>query len=118
MFTDIVELVKSYGPSLAGWVLLISFIAWIAGQGGILAVRNVKSLLDTGEDLRGRQKKALDDCELQIERRDMQIRELTGVIQTAQRTMRQMTIEMNAMEDKILSLTRELDHHKGKDSGR
>lgn len=106
---DFIDLIKSYGPSLAGWVLLITFFGWMAGRGGVLAMRNVKTLLDTGEELRAKMKDSLDDCEKQIERRDEQIRQLSADIETARVTMRRMNVEIHEMEDRVHKLTRELE---------
>lgn len=106
---DFIELIKSYGPSLAGWVLLITFFGWIAGRGGVLAMRNIKTLLDTGEELRAKMKDSLDDCEKQIERRDALITQLSSDIETARATMRRMSVEMYEMEDRVHKLTRELE---------
>ncbi len=110
MFNNLVSLVKSYGPSMAGWVLLMTFFAYIAGKGGKMAMKNLQALLDENEALRGRMKLSLDDCEAQIRRRNEEIRELNAVIETAHQTMRQMSREMLQLELKAARLTDELSH--------
>ena len=117
--SDLIDLIKSYGPSLAGWVMLFIFVGWIAGKGGKLAMSNVKALLDTGEDLRSRMKNSLDEYERQIRIRDALISELKSDAETARRTMAQMheelmtvkhnfQIEMLTMQEELHRLTLEL----------
>lgn len=49
---DLLELAKEHGPISAAWMLFFAFVAWIAGQGGKIALNNVRSLLDTSTALR------------------------------------------------------------------
>lgn len=63
MTHDFLDLIKSYGPNLAGWVLLFVFFAWMMGHGGRLAMRNVKSILDQGEALRAQMRQDLQDAQ-------------------------------------------------------
>lgn len=98
MIDDIVEIVKSYGPGVAGWVFLLVFVAWILGKGGKLAMSNVKTLLDAGEELRGRYRKSLEECDEQIKARDLHIKVLNSDIETARRTLAGMHTEMLKMQ--------------------
>lgn len=119
MLDEAIDLLKSYGPNVAGWVLLFVFVAWVAGKGGTLALKNVRTLLDAGEELRGRYRKSLEECDVQIAERDEMIRELRSEIETAHRTLRQMHADMLKMqtehkrdmlemEEEVHNLTREL----------
>lgn len=50
--TELTELAKGQGVIVTGSLLLLGVVAWIAGQGGKAAIKNVKSLLEMNEELR------------------------------------------------------------------
>jgi chromosome segregation ATPase len=104
MLSEVTELLKSYGPNVAGWVLLFIFVAWVAGKGGTLALKNVRTLLDAGEELRGRYRKSLEDCDVQIAERDKMIRELRAELETARMTLRGIHEDMLAVQAKMLTM--------------
>ena len=112
MFEGVISLIQSYGPNLAGWVLLFIFIAWISGKGGKLVVSNIKSLMEASEELRKKMRESLDDCELKLKLRDEQIRILNKDVDEAHMKMRSMIREMQAMETEIQFLTHELEQWK------
>ena len=114
MFGDALELLRSYGPSMAGWVFLLVFFAYVAGKGARAMVLNVKSLLDTSEDLRLRMKSALDDCEVQIARRDSIIRTLEEHAEKSVRAMQASSRELEQLRAKIHELTTELNLYRGR----
>ncbi len=119
MFTDIIEISKTYGPGMAGWAVAFAIIAWMAGKGGTIALKHVRTIMDAGEELRTRYRKSLEEADVQIAERDRMIRELRSEIETARRTLGQMhkdMLEMQAkyernmleMEEEVHKLTMEL----------
>lgn len=98
MFTDIIELTKLYGVGVAGWAVAFAVIAWMAGKGGTVALKHVRTIMDAGEELRSRYRKSLEECDVQIAERDAHIRELRSEIETAHRTLRQMHADMLRMQ--------------------
>lgn len=105
---DIIALIQSYGPNIAGWVLLFAFVAWAAGKGGKIALHNVKTLLEEGEALRGRMRISLDDCESQIRRRDKMLEDITKRYEESREQVHALKNEMSNMVLEVHRLTDEL----------
>lgn len=109
---DFLDLIKSYGPNLAGWVLLFVFFAWMMGQGGRMAMRNVKAILDEGEALRGRMKTALTECEEGCRRRDRALQEMTRKWEESRDTAHQLRNDMSNLVLEVQQLTAELKRER------
>jgi chromosome segregation ATPase len=106
---EFIDLIKSYGPGMAPWVLLFIFVAVIFGRGGTTAVGNVRALLADSEELRQRMKKSLDDCEAQIRRRDEMITLMHSEVDRTNAALRLARREVNHLEEKVHDLERVVD---------
>ncbi len=107
MIHDLVDLLKSYGPGLAGWVLLFVFFAWMMGQGGRLAMRNVKAILDEGETLRASMRQELKDCQAGHQRQQRSLAEMTQRWEASREAAYTLRQEMAALVIEVQRLTAE-----------
>lgn len=70
LLAKVIDLIGSYGPGMAPWVLLFIAVALFLLWGGKVALGNVQKLMDEGEALRLRYVSSLDSCEERLLRRD------------------------------------------------
>jgi hypothetical protein len=109
---DVVELVRSYGPGMAGWVFFLIFLAFFAGRAGRMALGNVQGLLRNSEELRLNMKKSLDDCHNQIAERDLIIHKLRNDNETLINQYLKQRDEVITLKEKVLILTLEKNRIK------
>lgn len=107
MSTSFLDLIKSYGPNLAGWVLLFVFFAWMMGQGGRMAMRNVKAILDEGESLREKMRAELHDCQAAQRLSRRHLTEMTNKWEKSREDAHQLRNEMANLVLEIHRLTAE-----------
>ena len=67
MLKDLMDLIKEQGPIQGAWICIFVFIAWLAGQGGKVALNTIKSLLEQSELLRSSLGEQLDLANERIE---------------------------------------------------
>ncbi|MEO6657917.1 MAG: hypothetical protein ABIM73_06550 [Arenimonas sp.] len=106
---SLISLIGSYGPGMAPWVLLFIFFAMFCGWIGKMALGNVRTLLQEGENLNNRMRKQLTDCTAEIEARDVKIKELQADIDVTINHFRTSRREMAGLEDTIHNLKRTCD---------
>jgi hypothetical protein len=101
---ELFALIGSYGPSMAPWTLLFILVAGLATWGGKYALKNVKTLLQHGEELNERYARQLRQCDDQIAARDKKIKELQDDVDTTINHFRTSQHEMAALENTIHDL--------------
>lgn len=98
---DLLAILKTYGSGAAGWAVTLMIVAWLFGQGGKLALANIRSLLADSEQLRERLKHALDDCESEIRRRDSVIRDLFAELDQARARIAKLSSDVSRLEAQL-----------------